>query len=380
MNKCPVSKYCGGCQYQGIEYKTQLKNKQEYVNNLLNKYGKISPIIGMDNPLNYRNKVQVTFGYDENHNVIYGNYVQSTHTIVQIEDCMICDETANEIINSIYRIIMKYKISIFDENSMKGCIRHILIRATNQNQYMVVIVTGSINIVKKENLIKDILKFNPSVKTIVQNINNRRTSMILGQKNFILYGKGYVEDELCDMRFRISPNSFYQVNKSQTEILYQKAIKLANLNSNDILIDAYCGTGTIGIVASKKCKKVLGIEINKQAIKDAIINSKNNRINNIEFICADAGKHMNLLAKQKFNVDVVIMDPPRTGSDEKFIKSLLNLKPSKIVYISCNPETLKRDLSYFKNDYSINEIQPVDMFPFTNHVECVVGMQRKDNK
>lgn len=376
-NICPVHKYCGGCQLQGIEYKKQLKSKQKEVESLLRKYGSIKPIIGMDNPIHYRNKVQVSFGYDEKRNVICGNYVPSTHTIVEIDNCMICDETANEIINSIKRLIIKYKITIFDENVLKGCIRHVLIRSTNTGEHMVVLVTGSLTIAKKDLLVKDILKFNPKVTTIVQNINNKHTSMILGSRNNVLYGKGYVVDELYGLTFRISPSSFYQVNKVQTEVLYKSAILAAKLNKNETLIDAYCGTGTIGLVASKFCKEVIGVEINQHAIKDANINKKMNRINNATFICDDAGKFMSSLAKKREHIDVVVMDPPRTGSDKKFMDSLIKLKPSKVVYVSCNPYTLSENLSYLAKYYNVVSIQPVDMFPWTNHIECVVSLKNK---
>lgn len=380
IKKCPVSKYCGGCNYQGIPYKKQLEIKQEYINKLLVKFGKVKPILGMDNPLNYRNKVQVSFGYDEKHNVICGNYIPSTHNIVEVDDCVICDDNANKIIQSVKKLIKKYKISVFDENSYKGCIRHVLIRSTSVSGYMLVLVTGTMNINKKDLFIKDILKYNPEISTIVQNINNRHTSMILGSKNIVLYGKGYVYDELCGLIFRISASSFYQVNKSQTEVLYKQAIKAAKLNKDDVVIDAYCGTGTIGLVSSKHCKNVIGIELNKSAIKDAINNMKYNEIDNAFFIADDAGKYMNKLAKSREHIDVVIMDPPRTGSDKKFLDSLIKLKPSRVVYVSCNPNTLKKDLEYINKSYKVESIQPVDMFPFTNHVECVVGMQRKDNK
>ena len=380
IKKCPVSKYCGGCNYQGIPYKKQLETKQECINKLLGKFGKVKPILGMDNPLNYRNKVQVSFGYDEKHNVICGNYIPSTHNIVEVDDCMICDENANKIIQSVKKIIKKYKISVFDENSYKGCIRHVLIRSTSVSGYMLVLVTGTMNINKKDLFIKDILKYNPEISTIVQNINNRHTSMILGSKNIVLYGKGYVYDELCGLTFRISASSFYQVNKSQTEVLYKQAIKAAKLNKDDVVIDAYCGTGTIGLVSSKHCKNVIGVELNKSAIKDAINNMKYNEIDNAFFIADDAGKYMNKLAKSREHIDVVIMDPPRTGSDKKFLDSLIKLKPSRVVYVSCNPNTLKKDLEYINKSYKVESIQPVDMFPFTNHVECVASLTRRVRK
>lgn len=376
-SKCPVSKYCGGCQYQGISYNEQLSIKQDYINILLHKYGKIKPILGVSNPLNYRNKVQVSFGYDDNHRVLCGNYVPSTHTIVNIDDCMICDEEANSIINSIKKLIIKHKISIFNENTYKGCIRHVLVRTSNTGQIMLVLVTGTININKKELFIKDILKYNSNITTIVQNINNRHTSMVLGPKNIVLYGKGYIYDNLCGLSFRISASSFYQVNKYQTEVLYKNAIKAAKLNNNDIVIDSYCGTGTIGLVCAPKCKQVYGVESNASAIKDAMINMKINKITNVSFVCEDAGKYMSFLAKQKKHIDVVIMDPPRTGSNKKFLDSLIKLKPSRIVYVSCNPNTLKSNLDYISKYYNVNSIQPVDMFPYTNHIECVVSLLKR---
>lgn len=377
MEKCLYSKYCGGCSYQGVEYKEQLTMKHKSVSNLFNGVCDVNDIIGMQDPYNYRNKMQVSLGYDEKHNVIYGNYVTSTHTIVPIDNCNICNAKANEIINSIVRITKKLKISIFDENVMKGCLRHILVRCTNTNQYMVILVTGSSNIIKKDQLIKEILFYNKEVTTIIQNINNSRTSMVLGKKNIVLYGKGYIIDNLLGLSFKISPNSFYQVNSRQTETLYKEAIKAASLNKNDILIDAYCGTGTIGLACSKYVYKVIGVEINKSSILDALNNAKYNHINNAEFICADASRFMNDLAYRKTRIDVVIMDPPRSGADIKFLKALSFLKPQRIIYISCNPNTLKDNLLFLNKFYDIESLTPVDMFPFTDHVECCLRLTRR---
>ena len=380
MDKCIYSKVCGACSLQGISYNKQLKLKQNRINDLLNRFGNVKSILGMNNPNNYRNKVQVSFAYDENNNVVYGNYESSKHTVVAIDDCMICDNKANEIIKSVTNLINKYKISLFNENTLKGCIRHLLVRATNTGEYMLVLVTGSSNIVKKDLFIKDILNCNKEIKTIVQNINNKHTSMVLGQKNIVLYGKGYVTDELCDLRFNISANSFYQVNKSQTQVLYQEVFNACKLEKSDIVLDAYCGTGTIGLVLSKHCKQVYGVEINKNAIKDAINNAKNNKIKNCYFVNDDASEFMHQLSINNDHIDVLIMDPPRTGSDKKFLNNVLKVMPSRIIYVSCGPETLVRDLTILTKKYKVNSIQPVDMFPYTDHVECVVSMQRKDNK
>jgi len=380
MQICKVSEYCGGCQLQGVDYLKQLEIKENKVKDLLGRFGNVNNIIGSKEPLHYRNKVQVTFGLDDNSRVIVGNYVPSSHMIVPVDDCMICDIKANEIINSFKRLVIKYRISIFNERIYKGCIRHLLIRSSSNGDYMVVIVTGSPFIKDGELLIKDLLKFNPCIKTIVQNINNEHTSMILGKKNITLFGKGYIVDTLCGLDFRISASSFYQVNKTQTEILYNEAINAADLNKEEILLDAYCGTGTIGLACASRVKSVIGVELNRQAIKDAVYNMKNNHIENAAFIADDAGKYMERLAKEKRKIDTVIMDPPRTGSDYKFMSSLVKLSPKKVVYVSCNPVTLKENLRYLTKYYDVKSIQPVDMFPYTEHVECVAGMQRKGKK
>ena len=376
--KCPAAQYCGGCKYQGVGYHEQLKLKQERMESLLSSFGTVSEILGMEDPYHYRNKVQMSYAYDEHHNIISGYYVEGSHVIVPIDECQICDENINRILSSIKRIISRLHISIFDERNTKGCLRHVLVRSTNKNEYMAVLVTGSPVFVKKEQLIKEILKYNPEVKTIVQNINRNRTSAVLGSRNIVLYGKGYITDHLCGLDFRISPSSFYQVNRRQTQILYSTAIDMAELKKDEVLLDAYCGTGTIGLSAASSVKKVIGVEVNPSAVKDAEINRKINEINNAEFICEDAGRYMEELVKRKEHIDVVIMDPPRAGSDERFLKSLMRLAPDKVVYISCNPISLKRDLNTLKKQYQIRKIQLVDMFPFTEHVETVVLMTRTD--
>ncbi len=377
MDKCEYSKYCGGCSLQGIAYPKQLIKKQEYIESLLNRFGRVNQIIGMDDPYNYRNKIQVSFGYDDKHNLICGNYVNDSHMIVPIKYCQIIDDIGNQIIDSVLRIARKYKISAFDEHSYKGCLRHLLIRTSNTNEVMLVLVTGSFNINKKELFIKDILKYNPCITTIVQNFNNKHTSMILGDKNTTLYGRGYIYDELCGLKFKISPHSFYQINKRQTEVLYKKALELINFKGSETIIDAYCGTGTIGLIASKNVKKVIGVELNQSAVKDAIKNAKINEIENASFICDDAGHFMD---KNKMPIDALIMDPPRSGASDKFLKAVYRLRPKKIVYISCGPESLRNNLlNLTKNGYKIEVIQPVDMFPFTsvNHTETIVLLSNK---
>lgn len=380
MKKCPFSEYCGGCQYQGMKYDKQVEIKQEKVEKLLSSFHHVEKIIPCKESVNYRNKIQVSFAYDENRHIICGYYIPNSHMILPIEDCMLCDERINEIVSSIRKIIIRNHISIYDERTKKGCLRHLLVRSTNRNEYMVVLVTGSFNLMKKEKIIEEILKYNPDITTIIHNINQEKNSSILGNRNEILYGKGYITDELCGLKFRISAQSFYQVNRYQTQVLYQTAIDALGLNRNDILIDAYCGTGTIGISCAKHVKKVIGVDLVASAIKDADINRKINDIENAEFICKDAGKFMETISRNRTHIDAVIMDPPRSGSDIRFMSSMVNMKPDKIAYISCNPSTLRDDLKYLTKYYDIKLIQPVDMFPLTQHIECVCILSNKNAK
>ncbi|MBO5527445.1 MAG: 23S rRNA (uracil(1939)-C(5))-methyltransferase RlmD [Erysipelotrichaceae bacterium] len=379
MKKCPVSSYCGGCQYQGMAYEKQLEEKQRRVEELLSCFCHVEKIIPCKESSHYRNKMQVGFGYDDKHHIICGYYIPESHMILPIDECMICDPLINKVYSSLKRIVISNRIPIYDERLNKGCLRHALIRSNKDGDVMLVLVTGSMNLVKKDLLVKQILHYNPEVKTIVHNINHQRTSAILGNKNNVLFGKGYIVDQLFDLKFRISPASFYQVNRHQTEVLYKTAVDLLELKDNESVIDAYCGTGTIGLYASRNAFKVYGVESNLSAVKDADRNKKMNEIYNVDFICEDAGKYMEDLSKRKSHCDALIMDPPRAGSDKRFMSSAIKLSPDKIVYISCNPVTLKRDLSYIKRYYSIKKIIPVDMFPYTQHVEVVSLLQKMSN-
>jgi len=377
LQKCPYAKLCGGCTYQGIEYSEQLKEKQSYVNKLLSQFGKVEDIIPAENPYYYRNKVHATFGYSKG-NVLAGTYQANTHKLVPIDSCQIENQTADAIVQDIKGLIKSFKLQIYDEDSGRGFFRHVLVRTGHSTgQVLVTLVVGDIIFPSKNNFTKALMKLHPEITTIVMNVNNKRTSMILGEREIVLYGKGYIEDVLCGKKFRISPKSFYQVNPIQTEIMYNKAIEYANLTGKERVIDAYCGIGTIGIIASDRAKEVIGVELNKDAFKDAIGNAKGNKINNIRFFNDDAGEFMVKLAVNKESVDVVFMDPPRAGSDEAFLKSLVTLSPNKVVYISCNPDTLARDLDYLtKKGYKAEIIQPIEMFPFTEHTECVVKIER----
>ena len=341
---------------------------------LVGKFHHVEEIIGMENPYHYRNKVQAAFGRGRNNEIISGVYQSSTHKIVPVDSCLIEDVKADEIIVTIRKLIKSFKLKPFDDNKFQGFLRHVLVkRGFSSGEIMVVLVTGDEPFKSKRSFINALLGKHPEITTIVQNINTKRTSLVLGDKSIVLYGNGTIKENLCGYTFTISPKAFYQINPIQTEILYNKAMEFADIQKKDIIIDAYCGTGTIGIIASKYAGQVLGIELNKDAVKDARLNAKINNVDNISFICADAGKYMVELAQNKQNADVVIMDPPRAGSDINFLKSVIKLSPEKIVYVSCNPETLARDLLFLsKNKYKVRKIQPVDMFPHTEHVECVV--------
>ena len=371
--KCPVADICGGCQYQGLSYSQQLKLKQQKVEKLLGSFCCVDEIIGANNPYNYRNKSQVSFQKDYKGNIFMGNYVESTHKIVDVKDCQITSLIANKIFNTIKALAKSYKLSIFNEHSKEGFLRHVLVRNSFDNEeVMAVLVTGTIAFPKKKSFLESLLNQCPEITTIVQSINNSHTSMILGKKNIVLYGPGYIEDELCGLTFKLSCSSFYQINHAQTEKLYRKAIELAGLKGDEVVLDAYCGIGTIGLTMANNAKEVIGVEINKQAIHDAIKNAKINQIKNISFYCDDASSFMARQAIDKKHYDVVMMDPPRSGATEKFLKNLVKLNPMRVVYISCNPNTQKGDLKYLTNKgYCVKRIVPLDMFPFTNHIETV---------
>ena len=370
---CKLAKKCGACTYQGMHYEKQLKEKQKQVEKFLGKFGKVQPIVGMKEPYHYRNKVHAVFDRERNGAIISGIYQAESHKVVRVDSCEIEDQKADEIIVSIRNLLKSFKIKTYDDDTGYGLLRHVLVRVgKHSGEIMVVLVLGSPILPSKNNFVKALRKLHPEITTIVLNVNNQKTSMVLGEKENVLYGKGYIEDTLCDSIFRISSKSFYQINVEQTERLYKKAIALAALTGKERVIDAYCGIGTIGIIASSHAKEVIGVELNRDAVKDAIYNAKRNQVKNIRFYQNDAGKFMVEMAQQGEKADVVLMDPPRAGSTEEFIDSVATLNPSRVVYISCNPETQARDLKYFKTKgYAVKEICPFDLFPWTGHVEVV---------
>lgn len=381
---CPIYQKCGGCSLLHIDYAEQLRIKQQYVQNLFKEKLGINKgvllTVGMEEPSHYRNKNQVVFkNVNSKEKIISGFYQEGTHNVIDFDKCYIQDEISDKIVKTIKQIMIEMKINAYDEDKKTGLIRHILIKRSNQTkEVMVVFIISNTVFPGRNNFIKKLIEKHPEITTIIQNINNRSTSAVLGENETILYGKGYIYDILLGKKFKISSKSFYQINSIQTAKLYSLAIKAAELNKNDIILDTYCGVGTIGIIASDYVKQVLSVEIVNDAVKDAIDNARTNDIKNIKFFCDDASNFMVNLAKSHQHVDAVIMDPPRKGSDERFINSLLRLSPKKIIYISCNPDTLTDDLKLIlKGKYNITYIQPVDMFPHTSHVESVVCLTRK---
>ena len=379
IEKCKITKKCGGCQFQGMAYQEQLKRKQKQEEKLLGRFCKVNPIIGMDQPYYYRNKVHAVFDRDRKGNIISGTYREGTHQVVAVEDCLIEDEKSQEIIRTIRGMLKSFKMKTYDEDTGYGLLRHVLVRrGFTTGEIMVVLVLGSPILPSKNNFVKALRKEHPEITTVVLNVNDKKTSMVLGEKEKTIYGPGYIRDVLCGCTFRISPKSFYQVNPVQTEVLYQTAIRFADLSVKETVIDAYCGIGTIGLIAAKHAKKVIGVELNQDAVRDARMNAKENSITNVRIYQGDAGRFMVEMAEEKQKADVVFMDPPRAGSDERFLSSVVRLAPKKVVYVSCNPQTLARDLKYLvKQGYEVRKIQPVDMFPFCDHCETVCFLTRK---
>ncbi|MBQ9458108.1 MAG: 23S rRNA (uracil(1939)-C(5))-methyltransferase RlmD [Bacilli bacterium] len=383
--RCKICSACGGCCFQQYAYEAQLRHKTALVKEQFRKVAKTEidplPCIGMDNPYFYRNKIQMPFGKDKKGNLYCGFYKEGTHVIVPVNTCYIEDERAKLVLEAVKKLGKSFRIEPYQEDAGYGFLRHVLIRcAKHKDEVMVVLVTASDNFPSRSNFVKALIKECPFITTVVQNVNSRHTNVILGEFERVLYGPGFIEDILCGIRFRISAKSFYQVNPIMTETLYGKAIEAAGLTGTETVFDAYSGIGTIGMVASKHCKNVISVEIVKEAVADARKNAKANHIENVSFYCGDASSFMVQMAEKKQNVDVVFLDPPRKGSDERCLNAICKLKPQKVVYVSCDPSTLARDVAYLKKSYDLISVQPVDMFPHTQHVETVAMLRLKDSK
>lgn len=386
---CNTYKRCGGCDLRHMSYESTLELKKNAVQSLINKELKekviVEQTIGMENPYNYRNKAQYPVGYDSNGDAVIGIFAKRSHNIIPIEKCMIQTDISQKIAKTILQFVKDNHISVYSEEKQLGLLRHIVIKVGKYTgQVMCVLVVNETNNKMgkeiEEKMVKLLCKKYPDIMTIVKNINNKNTNVILGEDNFNLYGEGYIEDKLGEYTFKISPRSFYQVNPVQAEVLYNTAIEAAKLKKDDILFDLYCGIGTIGIFASKYVKKVYGIEIVPEAINDAKENARINNIENAEFMVGDVEVAFDELINKKHIIPTVtIVDPPRKGLDNNTIENILKIKPEKLVYISCNPATMVRDLAKMEETYKIQKIQPVDMFPYTGHVECVAVLQLKQD-
>lgn len=380
---CTTYKRCGGCDLRHIKYEETLKIKQNAVQSLVNKTLKnkikVQETLGMENPYYYRNKAQYPVGINKEGKATIGVFANRTHEIIPIETCFIQNKKSQELAKNIVDFINKNNISIYNEKTQKGLIRHIVTKVgIKTNEMMCIIVINGKNIPKESELINEILIKFPEVKTIVKNVNTKNTNVIMGKENINIYGDGYIKDKLGDYIFKISPNSFYQVNPIQAEKLYNIGVESAEITKNDTVFDLYCGIGTISIFMAKYAKKVYGIEIIEEAVKDAKENAKINNIENAEFFAGDVEEILeNLINKEKIIPDIIMIDPPRKGMDNKSIENILKIKPKRLVYISCNPATLVRDLAKLEEFYEIKNIKPVDMFPFSKHVEVCALLELK---
>ena len=382
---CNTYKRCGGCSLRHIKYEKTLEMKQNAVQSLVNKFLKnkieVQKTLGMENPYYYRNKAQYPVGKNSEGKAQIGVFANRTHEIIPIQECYIQNKKSQEVAKFVIEFINANNISVYNEKTRKGLVRHIVTKVgVKTNEIMCVLVINGKEIPKEKELVTEVTKKFPEVKTIVKNINTQNTNVVMGKENIVIYGNGYIKDQLGKYIFKISPHSFYQVNPIQAENLYNIGVQAANISKNDIVFDLYCGIGTISLFMAQYAKKVYGIEIVEQAIQDAKENAKINNIENAEFIAGDVENVLDDLIKiKKVIPDVIMIDPPRKGMDNKSVENILNIKPKKLVYISCNPATLVRDLAKFEEEYEVKTIKPVDMFPFTSHVECVSVLELKES-
>ena len=382
---CTTYKRCGGCNLRHIDYDETLNIKAKTVQNLVEKTLrnkiKVDTTLGMGNPYHYRNKAQYPVGIGKDGKPVIGVFAKRTHEIIPMEKCLIQDERVEKVAKFTFEFVKKNNISIYNEKTQKGILRHIVIKIAKQTEeIMVILVINGETLKDEEKLVEVLINKFPNIKTIVKNINKKNTNVILGDKNVSIYGDGYVIDILGEYTFKISPLSFYQVNPVQAEALYNIGVEEAKITKEDVVFDLYCGVGTISIFMSKYAKKVYGIEIVEEAIEMAKENARINNIKNTEFIAGDVQLILDdLINKKNIIPDIIMIDPPRKGLDKISIEDILKIKPKKLVYISCNPATLVRDLATFEGLRNIKKIKPVDMFPFTSHVECVVAMILKEH-
>lgn len=379
---CPLQqKNCGGCPLLAMPYADQLAAKRQKLIRLLGRYGTVRPVMGMADPMRYRNKAIATFAR-QGGKLVTGIYAAGSHRVLPTQSCLLQQDELDKAIAATCAAANRCRYEAWNEDKGTGLVRHVLVRrGTHSEQIMVVLVTGKPELPGARNFVATLLdeaqKRGIVITTVVQNLNGRKTSAVLGTAEKVLYGRGYIVDSLCGKTFAISPRSFYQVNPAQTEVLYSLAVKAAGLTGKETVIDAYCGIGTIALTAAPYAKQVIGVELNCDAVQDAIVNARHNGIKNTRFIAADATEWILEAAAAGQKADVVFMDPPREGSTPEFVASVAALAPRTVVYVSCGPESLARDLAVFAaKGYKVRSIQPVDMFPHTNHVETVVCLGR----
>ncbi|MFC3885415.1 23S rRNA (uracil(1939)-C(5))-methyltransferase RlmD [Bacillus songklensis] len=383
---CPIYKECGGCQLQHLSYEGQLVFKQKQVKEVMARIGHlpdvpVHSVLGMNDPWRYRNKAQVPVGEREG-GLIAGFYQQRSHEIIDMEACLIQQEKNDEIVQAVKEICGKYDIRAYDEQKHRGTLRHIMTRyGLVTGEAMVVLVTKTEELPHKNSIVQEIIEKFPQVKSIVQNVNSKRTNVIMGDKTNVLWGEEYIYDLIGDIKFAISARSFYQVNPKQTKVLYDKALEYAQLTGEETVIDAYCGIGTISLFLAQKAKKVYGVEIVPEAIEDAKRNAKLNGMTNVEFEVGEAERVIPDWYDKGIKADVIVVDPPRKGCDEALLQTIIDMKPKRVVYVSCNPATLARDLRILEDGgYKTVQVQPVDMFPHTLHVESVAVLQLKEDE
>lgn len=379
---CSIYKQCGGCQLQHLSYETQLKFKQKQVKEVLTRIGHLEnitvhPVLGMIDPWKYRNKSQVPVGEIEG-GLVAGFFQQRSHTIINMEECLIQVAENDRVVQGVKRIAERYGMKAYNEETHSGTLRHIVTRyGQKMKDVMVVLITRTEGFQHKDKIITDIHEAFPQVKSIIQNINSKRTNVIFGDQTKVLWGDEYLYDSIGDIQFAISARSFYQVNPEQTKVLYDKALEYAKLSGEETVIDAYCGIGTISLFLAQNAKKVYGVEIVPEAIEDAKRNAKLNGMTNVEFAVGKSEEIIPSWHQQGIKADVIVVDPPRKGCDIELLETIIIMKPKRVVYVSCNPGTLARDLRILEDGgFKTIEVQPVDMFPHTNHVECVTLMSR----
>ena len=374
---------CGGCQLQHMSYQAQLNMKKEQVVNLFHRKAKftntvIKDTVGMEDPWRYRNKSQIPVGLSKDQQPIMGFYRQRSHDIIDMESCLIQDQQHQQVMNDVKQLISELNISVYNEKTKKGLLRHLVVRTGHYtNQLMIILVTNGKAFKQSESLVDALVRKYPSVTSIKQNINDAHSNVIMGPQSITLYGEEEIEDQLSEITFNISDQSFYQINSHQTEKLYQQALDYAQLTGDEIVLDTYCGIGTIALYMAENAQHVYGVEVVPSAINDANQNATKNQLENTTFVCGKAEEVILKWKAEGIRPDVVMVDPPRKGCDETFIETILELNPKRIVYISCNPSTQQRDAHILNHQYDLKEITPVDMFPQTTHIETVALFERK---